>query len=874
TLQVGEVATEVVVSGEASLLETSSATISNLVDARKVLDLPLNNRDLTQLAYLQPGIIKVPQRARQGHFSGMGSKLSVAGARGTQNVYLLDGMSNSDLSGNAQGASSAYIGAETVKEFQIITNNYSAEYPSKAGGIISAVTKSGTNSLHGSIFEFLRNDNLDAANFFDNISPTGKPEFKRNQFGFSLGGPIVKDRTFFFTSYEGLREILGGVDFVRVPYRLASDPDKVIFTKEGKTRTADPVTKPFLDLFPVATSANFVKDFKDGSALLSGARRQDTDDDFFSIKIDHELGPGALGSLSGTYNYDHGTRDPFGFLFQVTERLNQGFESKRHVLSVGHTSVISPTALNEFRFGYSFTEPTGQLPLTTRDFSGLTFVPGRKLMGQLNVGRVHSLGFRVENSTHSQKALTIEEGLSLNRGNHSLKLGASMTRFRYRQLSFGRGFNGIYAFKTLKNFLKNKPRRLDVQRPIPCPAPLPQSARCGDDPERNLTQLMFGAYIQDDWKATSSLTWNLGLRYEFVTVPEEDDGKLSNFRSIFDPATEIGLLYNNATLKSFSPRIGFAWALGRQTSLRGGAGIFYDHPMFYHIRTSLSELPPFIVAGRLEDKDFKKKRCQLGKKLLFPNAFTEQFDCLRARPNIRPIESDQNPTYMYRWNLTLQQAVGEDWVFSAGYTGTRGLHLWTQNIISLNQWEGYPNPPTGPKFFPFTLDDEGEVDETADPINPNWADMRLTSSNVNSYYHGLALGVRKRLSAGLALQASYTFSKAIDQGAGVTSGGDQLPQSQRGVWYYDMHLKRSLSSQHIATWFSSNFTYEFPGNQNLSGFAKQLVNGWQINGIVTISDGYPFSVLDINRDQDDIIGDEEGIRANLIPGGNDNPVLG
>ncbi len=161
-LQVGEVAQTVTVTEEVAFVETRTATVSNLVDAQKVEDLPLNNRDLTQLAYLQPGVLKVP-RGRAGVFSGMGDTLSVAGARGTQNVFLLDGISNSDFSGNAQGASTSYIGAETVKEFQIITNNYSAEYKSSAGAIISAVTKSGTNALHGSLFEFIRNDNFDAA---------------------------------------------------------------------------------------------------------------------------------------------------------------------------------------------------------------------------------------------------------------------------------------------------------------------------------------------------------------------------------------------------------------------------------------------------------------------------------------------------------------------------------------------------------------------------------------------------------------------------------------------------------------------------------------------------------------------------------------
>ncbi|PYS50293.1 MAG: TonB-dependent receptor, partial [Acidobacteria bacterium] len=193
-LQVGEVAQAITITAETSQVETTTATVSNLVDEKKVTDLPLNGRDLTQLSFLQPGVIKSPAGA--GAFSGLGDKLSVAGSRGNQNIYLLDGVSNSDLSGNAQSASGQLAGAETIKEFQIITNNYSAEYRSQAGAIVSAVTKSGTNNFHGSAYEFLRNDALDAAKWEENKGG-GKSVFRRNQFGGSIGGPIIKDKTFF-----------------------------------------------------------------------------------------------------------------------------------------------------------------------------------------------------------------------------------------------------------------------------------------------------------------------------------------------------------------------------------------------------------------------------------------------------------------------------------------------------------------------------------------------------------------------------------------------------------------------------------------------------------------------------------------------------
>ena len=186
-LPLASVQQEVVVTGAAPLVEVTSATVSNLIDARRVEDLPLVNRDLTQLTFLQPGVIKIPSSGNQGLFSGMGDKFTVAGARGTQNLYLIDGVSNSDLSGNAQGSSGSYMGAETVQEIQIVTNNYSAEYRSAAGGIVSAVTKSGTNTFNGAVFEFYRSDALDEANYFDKKFNQPQPEFQRNQFGGALG---------------------------------------------------------------------------------------------------------------------------------------------------------------------------------------------------------------------------------------------------------------------------------------------------------------------------------------------------------------------------------------------------------------------------------------------------------------------------------------------------------------------------------------------------------------------------------------------------------------------------------------------------------------------------------------------------------------
>ena len=243
-LSIASLEQQVTVTGDAPLIETTSATVSNLINSQQVEDLPLVNRDLTQLTFLQPGVVKIPSSGDQGVFSGMGDKFTVAGARGTQNLYLLDGVSNADLSGNAQGASGSYMGAETVQEIQIVTNNYSAEYRSAAGGIVSAITKSGTNTLHGSAFEFFRNDALDAPNFFDKKFDQPKSQFDRHQYGGSLGGPIVRNKLFFFASYEGLFEDLTRSDTATVLSAAARQGRLA----NGSVVAINPAVRPYLNL--------------------------------------------------------------------------------------------------------------------------------------------------------------------------------------------------------------------------------------------------------------------------------------------------------------------------------------------------------------------------------------------------------------------------------------------------------------------------------------------------------------------------------------------------------------------------------------------------------------------------------------------------
>src|SRR5262245_28853113 len=370
-LQVGEVSQAVTITAEASQVETTTATVTQLIDERKVLDIPLNNRDLTQLAYFDAFVMKTPAGTGGRNASGgLGDHMTVAGMRGSNNMYLLDGVSNGDFTNNAQSATTGYTGAETVKEFQVITNNYSAEYQSKPGAIVSAITKSGTNELHGSLFEFLRNDNLDAYNWATKArggtNPV-KPEFKRNQFGGSIGGPILKDKTFFFGSYEGTRERKAETNVFTLPTARGRagllGPNRYDNQRPERFSRAeydagitpiriDPKVVPYLNLLPLPGQGNTVlleelrdpvSGLLDGFARASGPRKNVANENFGAVKIDHQFASQKQGSVAFTYNIDRSDHNLIDAIPGLSSSVGEG--SDKTVISVRHTSIWSPTTL-------------------------------------------------------------------------------------------------------------------------------------------------------------------------------------------------------------------------------------------------------------------------------------------------------------------------------------------------------------------------------------------------------------------------------------------------------------------------------------------------------------------------------------------------
>jgi len=873
-LQVGEVTQAITVSGEASQVETTTATVTQLVDERKVLEIPLNNRDLTQLAFFDSVVLRAPAAARgeRNASGGMGDHLSVAGSRAFMSKYLLDGVSNEDLSNNAQSATTGYSGAETVKEFQVITNNYSAEYPSVAGAIVSAVTKSGTNSFHGSVFEFLRNDNMDAAKWEANARGGGiKPEFRRNQFGGSLGGPIFRDKTFFFGSYEGLRESIGETPTITLP--TAAGRRGELGGDLGGPTEVNPKMVPWLNLLPVPGQGQITlaRDLGNGLAEASGPQNLITDGDYGAVKVDHQFADQRKGFLAFTFNVDDSKRRTSAIFPGIGSAV--GEESKKWVVSARHTSILNATTLNEFVFGFNKSKPSGSLPQDEPDwtnFNGvdLRFASSRERMGQISFGDgVASVGFPRDRSLYARDYFTFKENLSLSRTNHTLKFGAEFNPMSYDMDQVGGSYNGVYQFQTFRRFLQGDVEQLEHD--LPSGVPLAGGMTVDAVKVFYLEQTKFGFYAQDNWKVRPSLTLNLGLRYEFLTNAEEKNGKFSNLRNITDPVPTIGLYFRNPTTRNFSPRFGFAWSPGGagQTAVRGGFGVFYSMPDLVYYRLVTQEMVPYNVAGFLNKSDAIRLGYPRG--VDFPNGVETQTNALASVPSYRTMEYDQRSTHIYRWNLSLERQMGS-WFGSLAYNGSKGVHLLAQGDANMAKWIGYPatvSPGLNEKQWA-PGPGGGRI---AEAINPGFGNIWVNAPRSWSLYNGLSVSVQRRMARGLQFQASYNFSKNMDNSCGSSNAEERLPQNQRIDLYWDWGRNAGLSCLMLKHNFVTNFTWALPST-GLTGIAGTILNGWQTNGVLTLTSGTPFSIYDSNRAQQEAMRRVGRHRPNLITNGDNNPI--
>jgi hypothetical protein len=812
-LQVGETSQRVEVTSTVPDVEMSSSDISSVVNSKTVVDLPLNGRDWTSLAVLQPGVNAVLTQQPNGVTAsranrGFGTQLSISGTRPQLNNYRLDGISIVDYAGGAPGSVLGIaLGVDAIEEFSVLTANASAAYGRTGGGIINAITRSGTNQLHGTLYEFLRNNALDAKNFFDRGAI---PPFKRNQFGASAGGPIQKDKTFFFADYEGFRQTLGTTNVDLVP--SADARNGILHNSDGSTTviTVDPLVAPFFAFYPLP-NAGLVGTGNTGRYDIATSNR--ATENFVTVKIDRKFSD--ADSLSGTWFWDKGLNDaPDAFNLQVI-----GNRSFRTMGGAEETHVFSSSFVNTMRGGFSRVTEASNFtvslinPLiadTTGTFSAFAGEPppGVKVTGLTTFnGGPGALSAPI----HVWNSFQAYDDAFLTKGAHSLKFGFVFERMQHN-LEIAGTTNGNFNFGSLANFLTNQPSSFT-------------GAVAATIKEFGVRQDLFGGYVQDDWHWRHNLTLNLGLRYEMITVPTEVHNELTNLRDLTSPTPFLGSpLFKNPTLRNFEPRIGFAWdPFGNgKTSIRGAFGIFDLLPFNYEF---------FVQEGNSNPFEFKVSTSNLPAGS-FPAGAAIIAGVNPASLQNAAIQFNPPRNYLEIWNLNIEHQLTASTALMVGYVGNHGVHMENKtddaNMV-------IPTLTSSGFLWPFPAG-------SGTRLNPAVGQIRDTYWGGTALYDALEVRLTKRFSRGFQAQGSYTFGKGIDTGSASVIG-DPFTNSITSLLNFCNSCRRGLTDFNITHTLTVNYLWDVPTPRSWEGLAAHVLGGWQVGGITTIESGLPFTPL-------------------------------
>jgi hypothetical protein len=819
TLKVGNVTQQVLVNDLPPQVQLTTPSLSDVIDSASVRQLPLNGRSWTDLAALTIGVsvirtqppVSAPDRPKRG----LGAELSISGGRPSQNSYLLDGININDYANNGPGSIlGGNLGVDAIQEFNVITTNAMTQYGRTAGGVISAITRSGTNEFHGSAYEFLRNNALDAKNYFD---ATSLP-FRQNQFGASAGGPIKKNSTFIFGDYEGIRQTLGTTTLDTVPTAAA----RAGRFQGGITNVIpDPAVARFITAFYPLPNGPILGD----TGVYSFAGASLTTENYFTVKLDHAFS--QADNVGVTYMFDDNPNR------QNDELNNKVIVSKvrRQMVSVLENHIFNPTLQNALHLGFSRDNagsPVSATPVNPAvTDTSFGFIPGESAGGVTVPGlTMFSGGLSAVNPTIVRwNSYQAYDDISLTRGIHTFALGANVERIQSNQLGSTYG-GGFFGFNTLPDFIANRPFSLAITGP-------------GTASVRYLRQTMFGAYFQDDLKVRPNLTVNLGVRYEIGTILTETQGRLANLRYFSGNTPYLGSPYiENPGLGNVEPRIGFAWDPfhdGR-TSVRGGFGFYDILPLQAEMGNGVDTSFPFaedITGNNLPPGSFPSQAYQI--------ITADSTDHLLYLIQFNPPRN-----YVMQWNLNVQRQIRPNTTAMIAYVGSRGIHMWSQvddgNIV-------LPVAHTAAGYFWPANIGSGTL------LDPSAGRFPVAMWNSDSYFHAFEAELSQRLTQGVEGQVSYTWSRCIDTGSS-SAASDQYRNSLPVMFWPDSRTRRGLCDTNVSQNIVVNTMWNVPHRKSLSAVLEWATSGWQLAGIFTTSSGQPFSAV--------IAGDPMGLN-NQIP---------
>ena len=815
TLRVGKVSNRVEVTAQVPDVQLTSSDISAVVTDSTVRELPLNGRSWTDLAALQAGVSTIQTQpsfttgSDRGN-RGFGQQLTISGARPQQNNYRLDGVSLNDYANGAPGSVlGGNLGVDAIQEFSVLTSNYSAEYGKTSGGVVNAITRSGTNSFHGSAYEFLRNSVFDARNYFED--PTlPKAPFKRNQFGGEVGGPIIQNKAFFFADYEGIRQAKSIPNFDVVP------------SSEIRQTVTNPQILNYLALYPIPASCG-----QDTCTFIFNGN-QVVNENYVTARGDYRFSD--KDSLFGTYLYDrtpYTSPDSFG---------NVGLStlSSRQIVAIEEAHSFTHSFVNAVRFGYNHEHVDNDASVQALNPAAMDTSLGAfadRNAAVVNVNGLSSMSGGVHGLPtylYRWNSFQIYDDAFVNRGKHSIKFGGAYEKMLL-QVTALTDPNGIWFFNSLPDFLINNPTKF-------------QGGIASSLTPRNLRQSIFGLYIQDDWRWKSNVTLNLGLRYEMSTVPTETDGKIANLRQLTDAlpvcgtsaanCSGTGPFFYNPTYHNFEPRLGFSWdplKTGKM-AVRGGIGLFDVLPLPYQFILLTTQAAPFFEYTSLKVGGAVPPTCPPGTTLTFPLVDP----CLISPNKLRStyVESHPHRNYVTQWNLNVQYQLMPNLAAMIAYVGSRGVHqpfrVDEANLV-------LPAKTSAGYVWPF---DSGG--NPLDPLNTHYGSVRGMFYQGRSYYDAMELQLAKRMSHGFQVQGTFTWAKSIDTSS-ATVAGDAFGNSISSLNWFDLKLTRGLSDFNVGRTFVVNGTWDVPSPKSWTGIGHWLASGWELGLIFTASDGVPFT---------------------------------